>query len=176
MRGLLPHRRRPGHGTPRAGHPGLPARRRHLMPDSSTGDPVEAIVARYSGLDLGSGGGLDVLLSARRVGPGGTAYGLDAGDDMLTLARANAARAGTDNAPRTSAACSPKPSAYCAPADDSPSATSSPKLASTPPNAPPPNGASAAPPPHSPPRSTTANSERPGSPPSASPRPPAPAG
>jgi SAM-dependent methyltransferase len=49
-------------------------------------------------LDLGSGGGLDVLLSARRVGPGGTAYGLDASPDMLTLARASAAQAGVTNA------------------------------------------------------------------------------
>lgn len=49
-------------------------------------------------LDLGSGGGLDVLLSARRVAPGGTAYGLDASPDMLTLARANAAKAGVTNA------------------------------------------------------------------------------
>jgi SAM-dependent methyltransferase len=49
-------------------------------------------------LDLGSGGGLDVLLSARRVAPGGVAYGLDASLDMLTLARANAARAGVANA------------------------------------------------------------------------------
>ena len=49
-------------------------------------------------LDLGSGGGLDVLLSARRVGPGGTAYGLDASPDMLDLARANAAQAGVTNA------------------------------------------------------------------------------
>ena len=49
-------------------------------------------------LDLGSGGGLDVLLSARRVGPGGIAYGLDASPDMLTLARANAAQAGVANA------------------------------------------------------------------------------
>jgi len=48
-------------------------------------------------LDLGSGGGLDVLLSARRVSPGGTAYGLDASPDMLTLARANAAAAGIAN-------------------------------------------------------------------------------
>jgi SAM-dependent methyltransferase len=127
------------------------------MPDSNTGDSVEAVVARYSGLarlalaggapgdgatcgdscvgaagypsedgipeaalraglgcgnplavaelrpgetvlDLGSGGGLDVLLSARRGGPGGTADGLDASDDMLALARANAAQAGADNA------------------------------------------------------------------------------
>jgi SAM-dependent methyltransferase len=49
-------------------------------------------------LDLGSGGGLDVLLSARRVAPGGTAYGLDASPDMLTLARTNAAKAGAANA------------------------------------------------------------------------------
>jgi SAM-dependent methyltransferase len=49
-------------------------------------------------LDLGSGGGLDVLLSARRVAPGGTAYGLDASPDMLALARANAAAAGVSNA------------------------------------------------------------------------------
>jgi SAM-dependent methyltransferase len=49
-------------------------------------------------LDLGSGGGLDVLLSARRVAPGGTAYGLDASPDMLALARVNAAAAGVTNA------------------------------------------------------------------------------
>jgi arsenite methyltransferase len=49
-------------------------------------------------LDLGSGGGLDVLMSARRVAPGGTAYGLDASEDMLALARANAAAAGVTNA------------------------------------------------------------------------------
>ena len=48
-------------------------------------------------LDLGSGGGIDVLLSARRVGPTGFAYGLDMTDEMLTLARANAARAGAGN-------------------------------------------------------------------------------
>jgi 2-polyprenyl-3-methyl-5-hydroxy-6-metoxy-1,4-benzoquinol methylase len=49
-------------------------------------------------LDLGSGGGIDVLLSARRVGPAGRAYGLDMTDDMLALARANQARAGVENA------------------------------------------------------------------------------
>src|ERR1039457_6949624 len=48
-------------------------------------------------LDLGSGGGIDVLLSARRVGPAGKAYGLDMTEEMLILARANAARAGAAN-------------------------------------------------------------------------------
>jgi SAM-dependent methyltransferase len=49
-------------------------------------------------LDLGSGGGIDVLLSARCVGPAGKAYGLDMTDDMLALARKNAAEAGVGNA------------------------------------------------------------------------------
>lgn len=48
-------------------------------------------------LDLGSGGGIDVLLSARRVAPGGKAYGLDMTDDMLALARDNQRKAGVDN-------------------------------------------------------------------------------
>jgi SAM-dependent methyltransferase len=48
-------------------------------------------------LDLGSGGGIDVLLSARRVGPTGKAYGLDMTDEMLDLARHNAAQAGATN-------------------------------------------------------------------------------
>lgn len=48
-------------------------------------------------LDLGSGGGIDVLLSARRVGPTGKVYGLDMTDEMLELARANQARAGVEN-------------------------------------------------------------------------------
>ena len=48
-------------------------------------------------LDLGSGGGIDVLLSARRVGPTGKAYGLDMTDEMLALARANQAKAGVEN-------------------------------------------------------------------------------
>jgi SAM-dependent methyltransferase len=48
-------------------------------------------------LDLGSGGGIDVLLSARRVAPGGKAYGLDMTPEMLELANANKARAGVDN-------------------------------------------------------------------------------
>jgi arsenite methyltransferase len=49
-------------------------------------------------LDLGSGGGIDVLLSARRVGPTGKAYGLDMTDEMLALALENKARAGATNA------------------------------------------------------------------------------
>jgi ubiquinone/menaquinone biosynthesis C-methylase UbiE len=48
-------------------------------------------------LDLGSGGGIDVLLSARRVSPGGKAYGLDMTDEMLTLARKNQEEAGVEN-------------------------------------------------------------------------------
>ena len=48
-------------------------------------------------LDLGSGGGIDVLLSAKRVGPTGKAYGLDMTDEMLALARENQAKAGVDN-------------------------------------------------------------------------------
>src|ERR1700730_15266349 len=48
-------------------------------------------------LDLGSGGGIDVLLSAKRVGPAGKAYGLDMTDEMLTLARANQTKAGVKN-------------------------------------------------------------------------------
>jgi arsenite methyltransferase len=48
-------------------------------------------------LDLGSGGGIDVLLSAKRVGPSGRAYGLDMTEEMLALASANAAEAGAGN-------------------------------------------------------------------------------
>jgi SAM-dependent methyltransferase len=48
-------------------------------------------------LDLGSGGGIDVLLSARRVGPAGKAYGLDMTDEMLALARENQRKAGVEN-------------------------------------------------------------------------------
>ncbi len=63
------------------------------------GNPT-AVAALQPGervLDLGSGGGIDVLLSARRVGPTGFAYGVDMTDEMLELARANAARAGATN-------------------------------------------------------------------------------
>src|SRR5882724_6413749 len=48
-------------------------------------------------LDLGSGGGIDVLLSARRVGPTGKAYGLDMTDEMLALANDNKRKAGAEN-------------------------------------------------------------------------------
>src|SRR5439155_20689880 len=48
-------------------------------------------------LDLGSGGGIDVILAAKRVGPTGTAYGLDMTDEMLALAQKNAADAGIHN-------------------------------------------------------------------------------
>ena len=64
------------------------------------GNPV-AVAALHPGeivLDLGSGGGIDVLLSARRVSPGGTAYGLDGSPDMIALARENAAQADVTNA------------------------------------------------------------------------------
>jgi len=64
------------------------------------GNPVAVAELRPGDvvLDLGSGGGIDVLLSARRVSPGGRAYGLDASPDMIALARENAARAGAGNA------------------------------------------------------------------------------
>jgi len=63
------------------------------------GNPV-AVADLHPGetvLDLGSGGGIDVLLSARRVGPAGKAYGLDMTSEMLDLARANAREAGARN-------------------------------------------------------------------------------
>ena len=63
------------------------------------GNPL-AVAELHAGervLDLGSGGGIDVLLSARRVGETGFAYGVDMTDEMLALARANAAKAGATN-------------------------------------------------------------------------------
>jgi arsenite methyltransferase len=63
------------------------------------GNPV-AVADLHPGetvLDLGSGGGIDVLLSAKRVGPTGTVYGLDMTDEMLALAQRNAAKAGSTN-------------------------------------------------------------------------------
>lgn len=63
------------------------------------GNPVTVAELREGErvLDLGSGGGIDVLLSARRVGRNGFAYGVDMTEEMLDLARANAAKAGTTN-------------------------------------------------------------------------------
>jgi arsenite methyltransferase len=78
---------------------------RYSLPDAARlaslgcGNPT-AVAELHEGetvLDLGSGGGIDVLLSARRVGPAGMAYGLDMTDEMLELARANQRQAGVGN-------------------------------------------------------------------------------
>lgn len=73
--------------------------REAVLASLGCGNPI-AVADLHDGervLDLGSGGGIDVLLSARRVGPRGFAYGVDMTDEMLELARANAARAGATN-------------------------------------------------------------------------------
>jgi arsenite methyltransferase len=70
-----------------------------LLASLGCGNPT-AVAELHEGetvLDLGSGGGIDVLLSAKRVGPTGKAYGLDMTEEMLALARRNAAKAGTTN-------------------------------------------------------------------------------
>jgi len=70
-----------------------------LLASLGCGNPT-AVAELHEGetvLDLGSGGGIDVLLSAKRVGPAGKAYGLDMTEEMLALARANAAEAGATN-------------------------------------------------------------------------------
>jgi arsenite methyltransferase len=81
------------------------AEERGELPDAAAlaslgcGNPT-AVAELHEGevvLDLGSGGGIDVILSAKRVGPTGVAYGLDMTDEMLALARANAAEAGVAN-------------------------------------------------------------------------------
>jgi ubiquinone/menaquinone biosynthesis C-methylase UbiE len=78
---------------------------REVLPDAAKlaslgcGNPT-AVAELHTGetvLDLGSGGGIDVLLSARRVGPSGKAYGLDMTDEMLELARRNQREAGVQN-------------------------------------------------------------------------------
>ena len=70
-----------------------------LLASLGCGNPtaVAELRAGETVLDLGSGGGIDVLLSARRVGPNGKAYGLDMTDEMLALALENAAKAEVDN-------------------------------------------------------------------------------
>jgi ubiquinone/menaquinone biosynthesis C-methylase UbiE len=81
------------------------AGQRGELPDAAVlaslgcGNPtaVADLVEGETVLDLGSGGGIDVILSARRVGPTGTAYGLDMTDEMLALARQNARDAGVTN-------------------------------------------------------------------------------
>ena len=82
------------------------AEQRDQLPETATlaslgcGNPTAVAELREGDtvLDLGSGGGIDVILSARRVGPTGTAYGLDMTDEMLALARRNAHEAGIGNA------------------------------------------------------------------------------
>jgi SAM-dependent methyltransferase len=70
-----------------------------VMASLGCGNPIAVADLRLGErvLDLGSGGGIDVLLSAKRVGPTGRAFGLDMTDEMLTLAQRNAAEAGAEN-------------------------------------------------------------------------------
>ena len=97
--------RRPAAAATRSPRTSTPTRRRAACPaDAVTaslgcGNPT-ALLALEPGqtvLDLGSGGGIDVLLSAKRVGPTGKAYGLDMTDEMLALARENQRKAGATN-------------------------------------------------------------------------------
>jgi arsenite methyltransferase len=97
-------------GAATAEEPGFGAERyaaidRDQLPDTAVlaslgcGNPT-AVAELHEGetvLDLGSGGGIDVLLSAKRVGPSGKAYGLDTTEEMLQLARQNATQAGASN-------------------------------------------------------------------------------
>jgi arsenite methyltransferase len=92
-------------GSKKFGEALYDADQRDALPDAAVlaslgcGNPV--VVADLNEgetvLDLGSGGGIDVILSAKRVGPTGTAFGLDMTDEMLALARKNAAEAGVKN-------------------------------------------------------------------------------
>ena len=99
--------------APTSGRQGDPITSDLYAADETAGLPIEALEASLgcgnpvalaalnpgeTVLDLGSGGGIDVLLSARRVGPTGKAYGLDMTDEMLALARENQAKAGVQNA------------------------------------------------------------------------------
>src|SRR5881396_2757959 len=99
-------------GSTCAGGAGDPITSNLYAADETAGLPAEAVTASLgcgnptalaqlnpgeTVLDLGSGGGIDVLLSAKRVGPTGKAYGLDMTDEMLALARENQAKAGATN-------------------------------------------------------------------------------
>jgi arsenite methyltransferase len=95
-----------GAGTASFGEALYDAEQRDVLPDAAVlaslgcGNPT-AVAELHEGetvLDLGSGGGIDVILSARRVGPDGLVYGLDMTDEMLALARRNAADANVKNA------------------------------------------------------------------------------
>ena len=93
-------------GAARFGEALYDAEQREALPDTATlaslgcGNPTAVADLREGEvvLDLGSGGGIDVILSAKRVGPTGIAWGLDMTEEMLALARANAAEAGVANA------------------------------------------------------------------------------
>src|SRR5437867_539439 len=100
-------------GSTGAGGAGDPITSNLYAADETAGLPAEAVTASLgcgnptalaqlnpgeTVLDLGSGGGIDVLLSARRVGPTGKAYGLDMTEEMLALARENQRKAGVENA------------------------------------------------------------------------------
>ena len=76
---------------------GLPAEA--ILASLGCGNPtaLAELKAGETVLDLGSGGGIDVLLSAKRVGPGGRVFGLDMTDEMLALARENQAKSGIEN-------------------------------------------------------------------------------
>jgi arsenite methyltransferase len=83
-----------------------------LLASLGCGNPT-AVAELHQGetvLDLGSGGGIDVLLSAKRVGPTGRAYGLDMTEEMLQLARRSAAEAGASNVDFLKARSRPSPS------------------------------------------------------------------
>src|SRR3989454_6683554 len=99
-------------GSTGAGGAGNPITSNLYVADETAGLPAEAVTASLgcgnptalaqlnpgeTVLDLGSGGGIDVLLSARRVGPIGKAYGLDMTEEMLALARENQRKAGVEN-------------------------------------------------------------------------------
>ena len=76
---------------------GLPAEARAASLGCGNPTALAELKAGETVLDLGSGGGIDVLLSAGRVGPTGKAYGLDMTDEMLALARENQRKAGVEN-------------------------------------------------------------------------------